>query len=49
MHMFNGGEAVKIDALTMIACLIGPFIGAALAAFVWKYIQGKKEANQPAE
>ena len=48
-HMFNGGEAVKIDALTMIACVIGPFIGAALAAFTWKFIQGKKEANQPAE
>lgn len=43
LHMFNGGEAVKIDALTMIACVIGPFIGAALAALVWKFLKGQKE------
>jgi aquaporin Z len=48
LHMFNGGDAVKIDALTMIACVIGPFIGAALAALTWKAIKGKKE-EQPAE
>lgn len=44
-HMFNGGDAVKVDFLTMIACVIGPFIGAALAALVWKLLKGKEEAK----
>ncbi len=44
-HMFNGGDAVKADFLTMIACVIGPFIGAALAAIVWKLLKGKEEAK----
>ena len=43
LHMFNGGDAVKYDALAMIACVIGPFIGAALAALLWKKLS-KKEA-----
>ena len=48
--MFNGGEElIKLDAFTMIACVIGPFIGAALAALVWKLLSGKKqEAEQAA-
>lgn len=41
--MFNGGDAVKYDALAMIACVLGPFIGSALAAFTWKLL-AKKEA-----
>lgn len=45
LHMFNGGnELIKADAMAMIACVIGPFIGAALAAIVWKLLFGKKEA-----
>ena len=50
LHMFNGGEElIKLDAFTMIACVIGPFIGAALAALVWKLLSGKKqEAEQAA-
>lgn len=44
LHMFNGAEAAKADALVMIACVIGPFIGAALAAFLWKLL-AKKEAE----
>ena len=48
-HMFNGGsELVKNDALAMIACVIGPFIGAALAAIVWKLLTKNKE-EQTAE
>jgi len=44
LHMFNGGEMLlKIDGLTLIAVVIGPFIGAALAAFFWKALTGKKE------
>lgn len=42
LHMFNGEAAIKMDALTMIACVIGPFIGAALAALAWKALKGKK-------
>ena len=45
-HMFNGGDAVKYDALAMLACVIGPFIGSALAALVWKLLQGKKEQKE---
>jgi glycerol uptake facilitator-like aquaporin len=42
--MFNGGDALlKMDGLTLIAVVIGPFIGAALAAFFWKALTGKKE------
>ena len=44
LHMFNGGDAVKYDALAMIACVFGPFIGSALAAFAWKLL-AKKEAE----
>ena len=44
-HMFNGGDAVKLDALTLIACVIGPFIGSALAAFTWKALSKSKEAK----
>ncbi len=44
LHMFNGGsDLVKLDALTMIACVVGPFIGAALAAIVWKLLAKKEE------
>jgi aquaporin Z len=43
LHMFSG-ESVSSDALALIACVIGPFIGAALAAFLWKFISKKKEA-----
>ena len=43
LHMFNDGAA-KNDALTLIAVVIGPFIGAALAALVWKLLSKKKEA-----
>ena len=44
LHMFNGGEQLlKMDGLTLIAVVIGPFIGAALAAFFWKALTGKKE------
>lgn len=43
-HMFNGGsELLMADGLTLIAVVIGPFIGAALAAFFWKALTGKKE------
>ena len=41
-HMFNGGDVVKLDALTLIACVIGPFIGSALAAFTWKALSKKQ-------
>ena len=44
-HMFNGGDAVKLDALTLIAVVIGPFIGSALAAFTWKALSKNKEAK----
>ena len=44
-HMFNGGDAVKLDALTLIACVIGPFIGSALAAFTWKALSKSKETK----
>ena len=45
-HMFNGGSVlIKIDFLTMLACVIGPFIGAALAAFTWKALSKNKEAE----
>ena len=43
-HMFNGGDAVKVDALALIPAVIAPFIGAALAALLWKFIV-KKEAE----
>lgn len=44
LHMFNGGDAAKVDALALIPSVIAPFIGAALAALLWKFIS-KKEAN----
>lgn len=45
-HMFNGGsDLIKLDVLTMIACVIGPFIGAALAALTWKVLNKNKEAK----
>lgn len=52
LHMFNGGEElVKNDMLALIACFIGPFIGAALAALACKaFSKGKEEkAEQEAE
>ena len=46
LHMFNGGDAVKYDALALIACVLGPFIGSALAGITWKLLFKKeKEAE----
>ena len=44
LHMFNGGDVLEIDLLTLIPCVVAPFIGAALAAFAYKALN-KKEAE----
>lgn len=45
LHMFNGVDVLEIDAYALIACVIGPFIGAFLAALTWKFLKGNKEAE----
>lgn len=43
LNMFAEGANVGHNFLTMIACVIGPFIGAALAALAWKALFNKKK------
>ena len=43
LNMFADGANVGHLALTMIPCVLAPFIGAALAAVTWKLLLGKKE------
>lgn len=43
LNMFAEGTNIGHSFLTMIAVVIGPFIGAALAAFVWKVLFDKKK------
>lgn len=46
LHMFNGSDVIKMDLMTMIAVIIGPFIGAYLAAVLWKGLKvNKKEVE----
>ena len=42
-HMFDKNANVGHDALTLIATVVGPFIGAALAALLWKALAPKNE------
>ena len=42
-------EIVQADALMLIPAVIAPFIGAALAAIVWKLFVGKKQEAKEAE
>ena len=46
LHMFNGLDVAEIDVYALIACVIGPFIGAFLAALTWKFFKGNKEAEE---
>lgn len=42
-RMFDSGANAGHLALTLIAVIIGPLIGAALAAWLWKALKGKEE------
>ena len=42
-RLFDSSANAGHLALTLIAVIIGPFIGAALAAYLWKKIQPKEE------
>ena len=43
--MFNGVDVLEIDAYTLLACVIGPFIGVSLTALTWKFIKDNKETE----
>ena len=43
LNMFDKDANIGNLAVTMIPCVVAPFIGAALAAIVWKLLFGKKE------
>ena len=43
LHMFGKDVNVGHDALTLVATVVGPFIGSALAGLTWKLL-AKKEA-----
>ena len=45
IHMFNGGDAVRMGWFTMIAVIIGPFVGSLLAAFLWKALKANKSVT----
>ena len=42
--MFDADANVGLNALVMAACIVGPFIGAALAALLGKFLFKKEEA-----
>ena len=48
IYMFDG-KNVGDKALMLIPAVVAPFIGAALAAIVWKLFAGKKQEAQEAE
>ena len=43
-NMFDADANVGLNALVMAACIVGPFIGAALAALLGKFLFKKEEA-----
>lgn len=43
LHMFGKDVNVGHDALTLVATVVGPFVGSALAGLTWKLL-AKKEA-----
>lgn len=49
LNMFDKDANAGQNALVMVACVVGPFIGAALAALVWKLFTGKKQEAKEAE
>ena len=49
LNMFAEGANVTTNLLALAVCVVGPFIGAALAALVWKLFMGKKQEEAAAE
>ena len=44
-NMFDADANAGLNALVMVACIVGPFVGAALAALLGKYLFKKEEAT----